>query len=129
MRNLVVLSILFIIIDIAGSWIPVYFMNPDHASVSLTIDSVFLTIGFRLLFALWFWIVAYSVWMLANIGIFLIFPRSVMRSIAVSSVLPLFVICTVPDANLVVLWYCLLSVAFGFMFHKYADTSVRVNRM
>ncbi|KAA6438363.1 hypothetical protein FEM33_16855 [Dyadobacter flavalbus] len=128
-RNLILLLILFLFIDITGSWIPVYFMNPDHASVPLTISSVFLTIGFRLFFALWYWIAIYSVWMLANIGIFLIFPRSVMRSVAVSSVIPLFVICTVPDAVPVVIWYCLLSIAFGFMFHKYADTTAPVNGM
>jgi len=123
MRNFILLSILFIFLDITGSWIPIYWMNPDRASVSITINAVFQAIGFRLFFAFWYWIVAYSVWFLVNWCILLLFPRSILRSVAVSSLVPILVIFMVPEAIPVVIWYVLLSTAFGLMFQKYVDTN------
>ena len=120
MRNIILLSILFIIFDITGSWIPMY-LNADHAPVSLTIDSIFQMIGFRLFFAFWYWIVAYFVWILVNICISLAFPKSIIRSIVVSLIIPILVISTISESIPVIIWYCILSIAFGFMFHKYVD--------
>lgn len=120
MRNLILLLVLFILLDIIGSWIPLYLMNPDHRFSPLTVDLILQTIGFRLFFAFSYWIVGYSAWFLINICIFLILRRSIMRSIIVSAYMPVLILGTLSEFNLVIVWYCLLGVAFGLLFHKYA---------
>lgn len=120
MRNFILLSILFILLDITGSWIPMY-LTQDQESVSLTINSIFQMIGFRLFFAFWYWIMAYFVWILVNICISLTFPKSTIRSIIVGLIIPVLIISTIPESIPVVAWYCILGIAFGFMFHKYVD--------
>jgi len=127
MRNLIILSILFIFLDITGSWIPVY-LNSSHEPVSLTINSIFQMIGFRLFFALWYWIMAYSAWILINICIFFAFPKSIIRSTIISLIIPIVVISTVSESIPVVVWYCILSITFGYMFHKYVNVAPQVLR-
>jgi hypothetical protein len=120
MRNLILLSILFILLDISGSWIPIY-LNRDHGSVILTFNSIFETIGFRLFFAFWYWIIGYLSWIIINICISFVFPKSITRSIVVSALVPVLMVLTIPESIPVVIWYCILSASFGFMFHKYVD--------
>jgi len=120
MRNLILLSGLFILLDIVGSWIPIYLANSGSQPGPLTFELIFEGIGFRLFFALWYWIIGYSAWFLINICIFLILPRSIIRSVIISAYMPILIMVTLSEFNLVIVWYCLLGVFFGLLFHKYA---------
>jgi len=120
MRNLILLSVLFILLDITGSWIPIY-LNQDRESAAITINSVFQMIGFRLFIAFWYWMMAYFTWILINICVCLAFSKSIIRSTIISLIIPILVVLTIPEPIPIMAWYCILSISFGFMFHKYVD--------
>jgi hypothetical protein len=119
MLKLITLLLLFIVLDIAGASIPIYLMNIDKHVGPLTLRMISEGIYLRLIFGFWYLVIAYSSWFLINIFAFLFFPRSIMRSIAVSLCLPLFIIRTLSEVNLVTVWYCLLIIAYGLLFHQY----------
>jgi hypothetical protein len=127
MRKVIFLSILFILTDIIMGWIPIYYMNPARESALITFNSVFEGIAFRLLFAFWYWVVGYLVWILVNVTFTLTFSRSKFRSMAVSIPIPIVVIWNIGYFNPVVVWYCLLSALFGFCFHRFIDDNTQIH--
>lgn len=122
MRNLIILSLLFIVLDIIGSWVPMYFMNQDRKSISLTIESIYEAINFRLFFAFWYWIAAYLSWIGISICIFLALNKSLIRSLIISLIVPIAVL-TISDSFPILIWYSTISIFFGLLFHKYVNSN------